>query len=146
MVQKHPVFATTILISSNEGCLLIRLPPSLVPCARSAWSSREGARARSRGGGRHAGGGVHPARRYLQELRSAYSDFALFFHDTYGGDVIAVLWRPDIDEPKEFQVSTANALKPVTEGSQVQYRVNKQALAADFALLGQGLVKEVIVT
>ncbi|XP_048484524.1 nucleolar protein 6 [Plutella xylostella] len=87
----------------------------------------------------------HPVRRYLQELRSAYSDFALFFHDTYGGDVIAVLWRPDIDEPKEFQVSTANALKPVTEGSQ-QYRVNKQAIAADFALLGQGLVKEVIVT
>lgn len=37
-------------------------------------------------------------------FQSAYGDFALFFHDAYGGDVIAVLWKPDIQQDREFQV------------------------------------------
>lgn len=39
--------------------------------------------------------------RYFQEN---YKDFALFFHDSYGGNVIAVLWKPNAYEEQEFKV------------------------------------------
>ncbi|XP_053611416.1 nucleolar protein 6 [Plodia interpunctella] len=84
-----------------------------------------------------------PVRCYLEELRHAYSEFALFFHDSYGGDVIAVLWKPDIDEPREFQVLNANALTPVTVKGDTKYKINKQALIEDFRILGEGLVRDV---
>lgn len=42
---------------------------------------------------------------YLNELRVAYDDFALFFHDPNGGDTIAVLWKPSVRIPKEFKVN-----------------------------------------
>lgn len=33
-----------------------------------------------------------------------YGDFALFFHDSYGGNTIAVLWKPSVHEQEEFKV------------------------------------------
>ncbi|GBP18685.1 Nucleolar protein 6 [Eumeta japonica] len=86
-----------------------------------------------------------PVAKYLEELRGAYSQFALFFHDTYGGDVIAVLWRPDIRDHVHFQVSNANALKPININGETKYQVNIDALIGDFKLIGDGLVKEVTV-
>ena len=35
-----------------------------------------------------------PVRCYLNDLRNAFDDIALFFCDTYGGDVIGVIWKP----------------------------------------------------
>ncbi|XP_075979856.1 nucleolar protein 6 Mat89Ba [Anticarsia gemmatalis] len=87
----------------------------------------------------------HPVLQYLDELRSAYGDFALFFHDLYGGDVIAVLWKPDINEDREFQLTNANALKPVSVSGEVKYRVNVEAIVEDFRILGEGLVKDITV-
>lgn len=43
----------------------------------------------------------NPIELYLKELRSNYSEFALFFHDTYGGKVIAVLLKPSVLETRE---------------------------------------------
>lgn len=48
--------------------------------------------------------GFDPVRFYLRELREAYRQFALFFHDPCGGDRIAVLWRPEALEEKPFTV------------------------------------------
>ncbi|XP_064073088.1 nucleolar protein 6 [Vanessa tameamea] len=84
-----------------------------------------------------------PVQKYLDELRSAYDDFAVFFYDEYGGDVIAVLWKPDIDEPREFQTLNANALMPVTINGETKYKVNIEAILEDFRILGEGLVIEV---
>lgn len=81
----------------------------------------------------------HPVLKYLEELRSAYGEFALFFHDIYGGDVIAVLWKPSVHEEREFQLTNANALKPVTVGGEQKYKVNLEALVEDFRILGAGL-------
>lgn len=33
-----------------------------------------------------------------------YNNFALFFHDSYGGDVIAVLWKPTVYQQEDFKV------------------------------------------
>ncbi|XP_026569693.1 nucleolar protein 6 [Pseudonaja textilis] len=46
-----------------------------------------------------------PVQCYLEELREAFSDFALFFYDKYGGVVIGVLWKPSAFEPQPFKVS-----------------------------------------
>jgi U3 small nucleolar RNA-associated protein 22 len=48
--------------------------------------------------------GFHPVKFYLEELREGYKSFAIFFHDPCGGDKIAVLWRPDAAEDKDFTV------------------------------------------
>uniref|UniRef100_S4NST8 Nucleolar protein 6 n=1 Tax=Pararge aegeria TaxID=116150 RepID=S4NST8_9NEOP len=87
----------------------------------------------------------HPVDRYLEELRSAYSEFALFFHDRYGGDVIAVLWKPDIQELKDFQILNAKALKQITVDGETKYKVNIEAIIEDFRIIGTGLVKEVTI-
>ncbi|XP_046966529.1 nucleolar protein 6 [Vanessa cardui] len=84
-----------------------------------------------------------PVRKYLDELRSAYDEFAVFFYDEYGGDVIAVLWKPDIHEPREFQTLNAHALKPVTINGETKYKVNIEAILEDFRILGEGLVIKV---
>ncbi|XP_045776037.1 nucleolar protein 6 isoform X2 [Maniola jurtina] len=87
----------------------------------------------------------HPVDRYLEELKSAYGDFAVFFHDRYGGDVIAVLWKPDIQELRDLQISNANALKPVSVNGETKYKVNTEAIVEDFRILGAGLVRELVV-
>ncbi|CAG9790745.1 unnamed protein product [Diatraea saccharalis] len=73
----------------------------------------------------------------------AYDEFALFFHDSYGGDVIAVLWKPDIHNLREFQLTNANALMPVNVDGETKYKVNIDALVEDFRILGEGLVDHV---
>ncbi|XP_063383076.1 nucleolar protein 6 [Cydia fagiglandana] len=85
----------------------------------------------------------NPVTKYLDELKSAYSDFALFFHDYYGGEIIAVLWKPDIGDEKDFQVASASALRPT--GKSDKYKVNTAAIVEDFKILGAGLVKHVTV-
>lgn len=85
----------------------------------------------------------HPVLTYLDELRSANSEFALFFHDLYGGEVIAVLWKPDIGEDKDFQIANVNALKPYTIAGETKYKINIEAIVEDFRILGRGLVKEI---
>ncbi|KAL4720931.1 hypothetical protein ACJJTC_015183 [Scirpophaga incertulas] len=87
--------------------------------------------------------GFDPVRCYLRQLTAGYSEFALFFHDSYGGDKIAVLWKPGIDEIREFQILNANALKPVEVDGETKYVVNKEAILEDFRLLGEGLVDRV---
>ncbi|KAJ0175334.1 hypothetical protein K1T71_009475 [Dendrolimus kikuchii] len=87
----------------------------------------------------------HPILKYLEELRAAYSEFALFFHDFYGGEVIAVLWKPDFNELRDFQLLNANALKPITVEEEIKYKVNTEAIVEDFRVIGQGLVKEITV-
>lgn len=39
-------------------------------------------------------------------FQAAYDDFALFFYNPFGGDTIAVLWKPSVRIPKEFKVNT----------------------------------------
>nr|CAD7423699.1 unnamed protein product [Timema monikensis] len=49
--------------------------------------------------------GFNPVQYYLQELRETYGEFALFFHDPYGGEVVGVLWIPAAMEVLDFKVS-----------------------------------------
>ncbi|XP_045463296.1 nucleolar protein 6-like [Harmonia axyridis] len=58
-----------------------------------------------------------PIQILLKELRNTYGDHCVFFHDTYGGSYIGVLWKPDVPlESKEdikrgFEIIGKNILK-----------------------------------
>uniref|UniRef100_A0A182T1Z2 Nucleolar protein 6 n=1 Tax=Anopheles maculatus TaxID=74869 RepID=A0A182T1Z2_9DIPT len=84
--------------------------------------------------------GFYPVRFYLQELREAYGQFAIFFYDPCGGDRIAVLWRPQALEEKPFSTTHVNG-RMVTEHGALH--LNVDALVRDFELLGQGLVSRI---
>lgn len=85
--------------------------------------------------------GFDPVQCYLQELEAAYSEYALFFHDIYGGSVIGVVWKPSALEPKEFKVAHLFGRKLQGKNSNQSLVLNQEALIEDFYILGQGLVK-----
>ncbi|XP_050083526.1 nucleolar protein 6-like [Anopheles aquasalis] len=87
--------------------------------------------------------GFDPVRFYLRELREAYRQFALFFHDPCGGDRIAVLWRPDALEEKPFTMSNINGRMLSSTKGEGTLRLNVDALVRDFEIIGKGLVKSI---
>lgn len=85
--------------------------------------------------------GFNPVDCFLAELRENYSDYALFFCDIYGGNVIPVLWKPSALLPKDFKVSHINCHKPSKDGSKVE--LNVDAIVDDFYILGKGVVSTI---
>uniref|UniRef100_A0A8C8AGU2 Nucleolar protein 6 n=1 Tax=Otus sunia TaxID=257818 RepID=A0A8C8AGU2_9STRI len=84
-----------------------------------------------------------PVQCYLQELRDAFSDLALFFYDKHGGEVIAVLWKPLSFQPQPFKVSSMKGRMVTTLNSELVCVPNVEAILEDFEVLGEGLVKSV---
>uniref|UniRef100_UPI00358F8AAB nucleolar protein 6 n=1 Tax=Myxine glutinosa TaxID=7769 RepID=UPI00358F8AAB len=90
-----------------------------------------------------------PVEQFLKELRAAYDDFALFFHDRHGGDVIGVLWKPQAFLGYPFKPTHAAARNPVdstatsTSGISTSACIsaNMATILADVELLGHGLVR-----
>ncbi|KAK6624363.1 hypothetical protein RUM44_011222 [Polyplax serrata] len=83
--------------------------------------------------------GFDPVALYLQELRDNYEEFALFFRDTYGGSVIALVWKPNALEGCEFKLP--NMPGRIVNGKSKQLELNRNAILGDFWHLGKGLVK-----
>uniref|UniRef100_A0A672TEN5 Nucleolar protein 6 n=1 Tax=Strigops habroptila TaxID=2489341 RepID=A0A672TEN5_STRHB len=84
-----------------------------------------------------------PVQCYLQELRDAFSDLALFFYDKHGGEVIAVLWKPLSFQPQPFKVSSMKGRMVTTLNDKLVCVPNVEAILEDFEVLGEGLVKSV---
>ncbi|XP_066994077.2 nucleolar protein 6 isoform X2 [Anabrus simplex] len=85
--------------------------------------------------------GFDPVQCYLRELRDGYGDYALFFHDCYGGNIIGVLWKPVTSEEKNFKVSHVNCQKMNADGSKMNF--NFEAVVEDFYIIGSGLVRTI---
>ncbi|XP_025834948.1 nucleolar protein 6 [Agrilus planipennis] len=83
--------------------------------------------------------GFNPVDLYLSELRANYGEFAYFFHNVYGGCTIAVLWKPNIFDEKEFKVSCVNGHK--LKDNKLIF--NEEAVIEDFYILGEGLVENI---
>ncbi|XP_020297478.1 nucleolar protein 6 [Pseudomyrmex gracilis] len=77
---------------------------------------------------------------FLKDLRDGYGDYALFFHDTYGGAVIGVLLKPHALEPKDFKASETNCRKLDANGKLV---LNVSTMIEDFYVLGQGIIRTI---
>ncbi|KFW72430.1 Nucleolar protein 6, partial [Pygoscelis adeliae] len=84
-----------------------------------------------------------PVQCYLQELRDAFSDLALFFYDKHGGEVIAVLWKPLSFQPQPFKVSSMKGRMVTTLNNELVCIPNVEAILEDFEVLGEGLVKSI---
>ncbi|XP_065071800.1 nucleolar protein 6-like [Rhopilema esculentum] len=87
-----------------------------------------------------------PAMIYLEELRSSFSEIALFFYDQHGSTVIGVVWKPDAFTPQEFKILALkyrmpSLQQPEGKPSTKQYMVPKiDAILDDFRVIGRGIV------
>ncbi|XP_067386974.1 nucleolar protein 6 isoform X2 [Emydura macquarii macquarii] len=87
--------------------------------------------------------GYDPVQCYLQELREAFGDLALFFYDSHGGEVIGVLWKPSSFEPQPFKASNMKGRVMATLNEELVTVPNVEAILEDFEILGEGLVRSV---
>lgn len=73
-------------------------------------------------------------------LQKSFGEFALFFHNTYGGSVIAVLLKPGALSTKEFKVSNVSCRKLDATG---KLALNVAAMIEDFNTLGSRVVDNI---
>ncbi|XP_054163483.1 nucleolar protein 6-like [Oppia nitens] len=88
----------------------------------------------------------HPIDKYLNLLRSCYSEFALFFYDCFGGRQIGVLWKPSVFESRSFTTYSIKGgiLSSTADKSGTQNVVtNIEAIIEDFNILGEGIVSQI---
>ncbi|CAH1153543.1 unnamed protein product [Phaedon cochleariae] len=83
--------------------------------------------------------GFDPVEKYLSTLRENYGKYAVFFHDSYGGSVIGVLWNPQVHQTLDFKPNHVNAGK--LTGNKITFNVD--AVIEDFWNLGGELVKTI---
>ncbi|XP_063309894.1 nucleolar protein 6 [Pelobates fuscus] len=84
-----------------------------------------------------------PVQLYLKELREAYEDFALFFYDSHGGEVIGILWKPSSFEKQSFKTTNVNGRLMDSKSDRSLMIPNVEAILEDFQILGEGLVLKV---
>lgn len=77
---------------------------------------------------------------FLLFLQDGYGDYALFFHDTYGGTVIGVLLKPAALEYKDFKVADVDCRKLNGDGKLV---LNVSTMIEDFYVLGKGIIRAI---
>ncbi|XP_074851941.1 nucleolar protein 6 [Carettochelys insculpta] len=87
--------------------------------------------------------GYDPVQCYLQELREAFGDLALFFYDSHGGEVIGVLWKTPSFKPQPFQASNLKGRMVASLREELVTVPNVEAILEDFESMGEGLVRSV---
>lgn len=85
--------------------------------------------------------GVNFVAKFLSELREAFDDVALFFHNPIAASKIAMLWKePVVNETKSFAASHVNLCYIDEESGRL--RVNIDAILNDIQIMGKGIIKE----
>ncbi|XP_054735625.1 nucleolar protein 6 [Anastrepha obliqua] len=70
----------------------------------------------------------------VRKLREAYSDFAAFFYNPHGGKEIALIWKPDIANERDFKVNEMNGYALSHKNGQ-KVVVRKEILVEDFKFI-----------
>lgn len=83
--------------------------------------------------------GVDFVQSFLNEIREAFDDFALFFYNPIGGNTIAILWKPSANETREFAVSHVSGCKL----ENARLRVDIESLIHDIEIIGKGLIRSI---
>ncbi|XP_061392483.1 nucleolar protein 6 [Musca vetustissima] len=73
-------------------------------------------------------------RNAVQKLREAYSEFAAFFYNPCGGKEIAVVWKPNAFESKEFKVNEVNGCS-LAANDPKKVQAKKEILIEDFKFI-----------
>ncbi|KAM7295242.1 putative D-alanyl-D-alanine carboxypeptidase [Ixodes scapularis] len=133
----------------QESCLIADVPPTDDGdlCAYDNWLPSAATREFLARLATSEPGTVFPDREHLtmpgiivEEPQETYGDLALFFYDRYGGNLVAVLWKPHAFQPLPFKVSQIGGRTLNAEGKMVP---NVEAVLEDFSTLGKGLVTSV---
>lgn len=85
--------------------------------------------------------GIDFVSQFLNELRGAFDDVALFFHNPIAGSKIAMLWKPTINDTKAFAVSHVNRCQ--LDASSGRLRINIDAIINDIQIIGKGIVTSI---
>ncbi|XP_066905106.1 nucleolar protein 6 [Halyomorpha halys] len=86
----------------------------------------------------------NPIDLYVTELRTNYSDFALFFYNTHGGVEIGVLFKPDFLKRIDFKVTSINGRKPLLGKDKLMIlEPNIEGILEGFKILGGDIVESV---
>ena len=100
-----------------------------------------------------------------QDLRRCYEEICYFFHNPHGGDVVGVLWRPEVLLQKPLEESSSGVSSGIpppamrfeerTVGTltgdviedlgkrKTHVEFNVQAFVEDVKILGDGIVEQV---
>ncbi|TRM70534.1 Nrap protein [Schizophyllum amplum] len=95
--------------------------------------------------------GFDPAELFLADLQRIYGDTVKFFHDPFGGDVIAGVWNPSLNEPRPFRVRAGYSTVPQEKASTSKSKskdsvvLNTSAVLSEIERLGRGLVESISV-
>ncbi|XP_050422991.1 nucleolar protein 6 [Adelges cooleyi] len=87
--------------------------------------------------------GFNPIEELLNVLRDSYSDYALFFHDTYGGSTIGIVFKPDSFTVSEFKVGNVNGKKLTHTLNGKKVELNLDAIIEDIQILGGSMIKNI---
>lgn len=88
--------------------------------------------------------GLNPVQELLNVLRDSYSEYALFFHDTYGGNVIGVVFKPNVFTKIDFKVTNVNGRKLLKSSNSIkQVEFDLDAFIEDINIQGGFIVKEI---
>ncbi|KAL8581118.1 hypothetical protein ACOMHN_033566 [Nucella lapillus] len=86
----------------------------------------------------------NPVEMFLGDLEDIYGDFALFFHDRYGGDIIAVLFKPHAKQPQKFEAATLYAHKPTIIDNEPALTFDIDAMMETIHRLGGDMIVKVV--
>lgn len=101
--------------------------------------------------------GFDPIESFVADLERLYGDALLFFHDRHGGTVIGGIWNPIKEQSRNLKALLGYSTKPTGSEVSLQYgtgyagaewqsglvAVNKAAVLAEIARLGEGLVERI---
>ncbi|CAL8143169.1 unnamed protein product [Orchesella dallaii] len=82
-----------------------------------------------------------PVQVYLQDLRNAYGHMAAFLHDTYGGQYITVVWKPQIFKATNFTATAVKGRQLSKDAEKIVTNVN--GAIESFQEMGSGIVHEI---
>ncbi|XP_017474357.1 PREDICTED: nucleolar protein 6 [Rhagoletis zephyria] len=123
-----------IFIASNSGYdLVIQLKPDMVP---NSWAHEFGTAftVRTKPNWRLPLADSNFLQNAVAKLREAYSDFAAFFYNPHGGKEIALIWKPDLSNERDFKVTEVNGCALSSKNAQ-KVVVKKEILIEDFKFI-----------
>lgn len=86
--------------------------------------------------------GFDPVGLLVADVQRLYGDALRVFHDAHGGRTLALVWNPARSVPRAFKPFIGYNAAP-SGGEAALVALNKQAVVAEIARLGRGIVTAV---
>lgn len=83
-----------------------------------------------------------PVSLLVRQIKDSYGDALLIFQDVHGGRALGLLWNPAKSQPRAFKPFLGYNSAP-TKGKAALVELNRDAVVAEIARLGQGIIERV---